>query len=66
MGFDGLLDEDQYLAEVNLDNLEQSSGLQQEYWLVAIRAAREACILQNGSQLQRRHIRTSREGQNTT
>jgi hypothetical protein len=66
MGFDGLLDEDQYLAEVNLDDLEQSSGLQQEYWLVAIRAAREACILQNGSQLQRRRIRTSREGQNTT
>jgi len=66
MGFNRLLDEDQYLAEVNLDDLEQSSGLQQEYWLVAIRAAREACILQNGSQLQRRRIRTSREGQNTT
>ena len=58
MGFDGLLDEDQYLAEVNLDNLKQSSGLQQEYWFVVIRVAREACILQNGSQLQRRHIRT--------
>ncbi len=65
MGFDGLLDEDQYLAEINLDDLKQSSDLQ-EYWLVAIRAVQEACILQNGSQIQRRRIRTSREGQNTT
>jgi hypothetical protein len=34
--YDSLLDEDQYLAEVNLDYLESSSGERQEYWLVAI------------------------------
>jgi hypothetical protein len=44
-GYEGLLEEDQYLAEVNLDNLESSSGERQEYWLVAIRAAREAGLL---------------------
>jgi hypothetical protein len=44
-GYEGLLEEDQYLAEVNLDNLESSSGECQEYWLVAIRAAREAGLL---------------------
>ncbi len=44
-GYEGLLEEDQYLAEVNLDNLESSSGERQEYWLVAICAAREAGLL---------------------
>ena len=39
-GYNGLLEEDQFLAEVNLDDLEESSGERQEYWLVAIRAAR--------------------------
>ena len=41
-GYEGLLEEDQFLAEVNLDDLEVTSGEQQEYWLVAIRAARKA------------------------
>jgi hypothetical protein len=41
--------EDQYLAEVNLDNLESSSGQRQEYWLVAICAVREACTLRGNS-----------------
>ena len=45
MGYDGLLEEDQFLAEVNLEDLENSSGERQEYWLLAIRAAREARIL---------------------
>jgi hypothetical protein len=33
-GFDGLLEEDQYLVEVNLEDLENTSGSgeQQEYW----------------------------------
>jgi hypothetical protein len=31
MGSAGLLEDDQFLAEVNLDNLELSSGEQQEY-----------------------------------
>jgi hypothetical protein len=45
MGTDGLLDEDQWMMEVNLKDLETTSGEQEEYWLVAIRAAREAAIL---------------------
>jgi hypothetical protein len=45
MGYGGLLQEDQYLAEVNLEDVETSSGEQQEYWLVAIHAAREAGAL---------------------
>ncbi len=31
MGYDGLLEEDQFLAEVNLVDLESTSGEQQEY-----------------------------------
>jgi hypothetical protein len=34
--------EDHYLAEVNLEDLECTSGVNQEYWLLAIRTAREA------------------------
>ena len=34
--------EDCYLAEVNLEDLESTSGVNQEYWLLAIRTAREA------------------------
>jgi len=30
------------LVEVNLEDLEHTSGKQQEYWLVAIQAVREA------------------------
>ena len=42
LGADDLLDEDKYLLEVNLGNLEDSAGDTQAYWLLAIRAAREA------------------------
>ncbi len=45
MGYGGLLEEDKYLAEVNLEDLETSSGEQQKYWLVAICAAQEAGVL---------------------
>ena len=48
LGGDGLLEEDKYLLEVNLDDLENTSGEQQEYWLLAIRAAREARRLRSG------------------
>ena len=44
-GFDGLLEKDQFLREVNLEDLENTSGEQQEYWLVPMRAAREAGLL---------------------
>ncbi len=42
MGMEGLMEEDQYLAEVNLEDLESTTGERQEYWLVAIYAARQA------------------------
>ncbi|KAL7532026.1 hypothetical protein ACHAXR_005327, partial [Thalassiosira sp. AJA248-18] len=34
-----------YLLEINLDDLETTSGDTQEYWLLSIIAAREARIL---------------------
>jgi hypothetical protein len=39
--------EDQFLAEVNLEDLEGTSGANQEYWLLAIRTAREASRLRH-------------------
>jgi hypothetical protein len=42
-GEDGLLDEHKYLLEVNLEDFNDSDGSTQEYWLLAIRAARVAC-----------------------
>ena len=41
-GLQDLQEEDQYLLEINLDDLEHSSGERQEYWLLAITAARKA------------------------
>jgi hypothetical protein len=40
-GGEGLTEEDRWMVEVNLDNLERSSGESESYWLLAIRAARE-------------------------
>ena len=45
LGSEGLLEEDKYLLEVNLDDLNSTSGEWQEYWLLAIKAAREALLL---------------------
>jgi hypothetical protein len=42
MGWEGLLKEDHFLEEVNLEDLEHTLGERQEYWLVVIQAAREA------------------------
>ena len=36
MGMEGLLDEDLWMMEVNLGDMETTSGEQEEYWLVAI------------------------------
>jgi hypothetical protein len=41
LGMEGLLDDDCYLAECNLGDLEDTSGIRETYWLLAIRAARE-------------------------
>ena len=44
-GGEGLLAEDQYLANINLAALETLSGEQQEYWLLAIKAAKKVTLL---------------------
>ena len=36
MGEESLLEEDKYLMEIKLDDLENSSGEQDEYWLLTI------------------------------
>ena len=46
LGTEGLLDEDCYLAECNLGDLEETSGMKETYWLLAIKAAREASRLE--------------------
>jgi hypothetical protein len=45
LGATGLLQEDKYLMEINLEDMESTSGKRQEYWLLAITAAQEAKIL---------------------
>ncbi len=40
-----LLEEDDWMLEVNLGDLESTSGEQEQYWLAAIKAAREAAML---------------------
>ena len=45
LGDEGLAEEDKFLLECNFDELVTTNGEQQEYWLLAIQAAREACRL---------------------
>ncbi len=47
---DDLLPEDQYLMEVNLGDIDQSSGDGHEYWLLAVKAARVAKSLAQEAQ----------------
>jgi hypothetical protein len=42
LGGEGLEEEDLYLLEINLDDLDTTSGELQTYWLLALRAARAA------------------------
>ena len=48
-GEEGLEKEDEYLLDINLDTLDDSSGEDQAIWLLALKAAREAYQLRNGS-----------------
>ena len=45
IGEEGLEEEDQFLLEINLEDLGTSSGEDQTYWLLALEAAREAMAL---------------------
>ena len=56
------MEEDQYLAGVNLEDLEHTSDERQEYWLVVIQAAREASRLQRLSQTDIRRRRAAIRG----
>ena len=46
LGSTGLLEEDRYLADVNLGDLEDTPGIKETYWLLAIQATREATRLE--------------------
>jgi hypothetical protein len=45
LGAEGLVEDDRFLLECNFDELTTTNGKQQEYWILAIQAAREACRL---------------------
>ena len=45
LGGEGLTEEDKFLLECNFDDLISTNGEQQEYWILAIQTAREACRL---------------------
>jgi hypothetical protein len=49
LGFEGYLEIDRPLANIPLEDLECCSGEGQEYWLLAVRAARMAKALSSGS-----------------
>ncbi len=50
LGASSLLQEDKYLMEINLENMETTLGECQEYWRLAITTAWEAKILQEQQQ----------------
>jgi len=45
LGEEGLVEEDKFLLKCNFDELATTNGEQQEYWILAIQVAREACRL---------------------
>ncbi len=61
LGPEGLAQEDWFLLECNFDKLVSTNEEQQEYWLLAIQAAREACRLCMGADMsgQQRNIGTA-------
>jgi hypothetical protein len=51
LGATGLLQEDKYLMEINLEDMESTLGERQEYWLLAITTTQEAKILHKQQRL---------------
>jgi hypothetical protein len=49
MGFEGFLEMDKLLSTVTLEDLEKGGGERQEYWLMAVKAARAAKRLADGN-----------------
>ncbi len=64
LGDTGLLEEDKYLAKVNLEEMSTSSGEWQHYWLLAIQTARNHYALraQQESQQMMQRDTTGEEG----
>jgi hypothetical protein len=53
MGAENLMEDDKYLLECNFSDLATTNGEQQEYWMLAIKAARmESLIHQQTKQQQ--------------
>ena len=48
MGGEGLAEDDKYLLDIDLEDMETTSGERQQLWILAIQAAREARILRYG------------------
>jgi hypothetical protein len=61
LGDAGLQEDDKYLAKVNLEGLEDTSGERQHYWLLAIKTAWKAKILREQREQQQADSRTTRE-----
>ncbi len=63
MGAEGLAEDNRFLLECNFDELATANGKQQEYWILAFQAAREACHLRPMAQdMTQRHGRGIAEG----
>ena len=60
LGTEGMLEEDCYLADCNLGDLEETSGTMETYWLISIQAAREA------GRLERLRIQAAEANRNTS
>ncbi len=58
LGPEGLADEDRFMLECNFKDMALANGEQQEYWLLAIQAAREADCLHEATR-QRSNTRTA-------
>ena len=58
LGSEGLMDEDCHLGECNLGDLKDTLGIKETYWLLAIKAAREAGRLE-ALRIQTERVRTT-------
>ena len=61
LGEEGLDEKDHYLLEVNLEDLEFTSGEEQHYWLLHIQAARQERALRGTNQQSSSHAPQRRE-----
>lgn len=61
LGGDGLDEQDKYILEINLEDLDRSSGEDHYYWLLEIQAAREDRVLKDREEQSRRENRRVRE-----